>query len=324
MKIIFLGTPEFAVPVLQKLIDSKHDVVAVVTNLDKPVGRSDKLMPSPVKKVAIENNIPVYQYKKIRLEGVEDLKNIGADIMVTCAFGQILSRENLDVTPMGTFNVHGSLLPKYRGASPIQWSIINGEDETGITILKSDVGIDDGQVIHQVKTKIKENETAEELFDRLSYIGADAIIEALEMLENNTAEFVTQNEEDATLCKMFKKETGNLDFNNSAKDVKNLINGLNMWPVAYTSINGDYFKFYKASLVSDEDIQRFSFDLNNYQNGEVVYSKSKFGLVIKCNDGFVKIDEIQIQNGKRMETKNFLNGKQIAVGSICERVEVDE
>lgn len=324
MKIIFLGTPEFAVPSLKRLIESKHQVVAVVTNLDKPVGRSDKLVPSPVKKVAMENGIKVYQYKKIRQEGVEDLKNIGADIMITCAFGQILSRENLDATPMGTFNIHGSLLPKYRGASPIQWSIIDGEKQTGITILKSDVGIDDGQVIHQVKTEIKENETAEELFERLSFVGADAIIEALDMLESNTAVFQTQDESKATICKMFKKEMGNLDFNNSAKDVKNLINGLNMWPVAYTSINGNYYKFYRASLVSSEDIERFGFDINNYQNGEVVYSKSKFGLVIKASDGFVKIDEIQIENGKKMETKSFLNGKQIPVGSICERVDIDE
>ena len=255
MKVIFLGTPDFAVPTLEALI-KHHEVVAVVTQPDKPHGRSKKLVPSPVKVFAEKNNIKVLQYEKIKLQGAEELKSFNADVMVTCAYGQILSQEILDITPVGVLNVHGSILPKYRGAAPIQWAIINGETETGITILRSEVGLDDGDILLIEKTKIRENETSEELFNRLSVLGAETIIKALEMVKTGAAIFTPQNHEIATRCKMLKPEMGKLNFNDTAKNIVNKIHGLNPWPLARVNINGTNFKLYKAHLV--DDIQGFA------------------------------------------------------------------
>lgn len=316
MNIIFLGTPEFSVPSLKALINSRHKIVAVVTQPDKPMGRSNKLQFSPVKKIALENNIPIFQFEKIRRDGVYILKNINADIMITCAYGQILSKDNLESAKLGTYNIHGSLLPKYRGASPIQWAIINGEKQTGITILKSDVGIDDGQILHQVKTEIKTNETAEELYKRLSYLGADAILSALDKLENRSYKLVVQDESKATFCKMFTKEMGLLDFNETTQNVVNKINGLNMWPVCFAKLNGVVYKFFKAEIW--DNYKEYDFKLTQFENGSIVVAKSKIGLIIKCNDGFLKVLEIQAENNKRMDTHAFLNGKNLHAGKFNE------
>ena len=305
MKIIFLGTPDFAVPTLKALIQN-HEVVAVVTQPDKPHGRSSKLVPSPVKLVAIENNIPVLQYEKIKKQGVEDLKSFNADVMVTCAYGQILSQEILDITPVGVLNVHGSILPKYRGAAPIQWAIINGEKETGITILRSEAGMDDGDMLLIKTTPILENETSEELFNRLSVLGAECIIEALKLVETGKAVFTPQNHELATKCKMLKPEMGKIDFNQSAQTIVNLIHGLNPWPLCKVSINGTKFKLYRAKVVDcDSDVKE----------GTVVVSSPKKGLVVKCGNGCISIEELQSENGKRMPAKSYLNGKSIPEGS---------
>ena len=193
MRVVFLGTPDFAVKALENLIASKHDVVAVVTQPDKPKGRSGKPVFSPVKEVAVNNSIPVLQYVKIRAEGVGALKALNADIFVTCAYGQILSQEIIDIPPYGIINIHASLLPKYRGAAPIQWSIINGDEYTGVTIMRTEIGIDTGDMLLQKSLKIGKTETAGELFDRLSELGADMIVEALNVIEDGKAEFVPQN-----------------------------------------------------------------------------------------------------------------------------------
>ena len=227
MKVIYFGTPDFSVPSLEALIE-KYEVVGVVTQLDKPKGRSSKLIPSPVKECAIKHGIPVYQYKRIRKEGIDDLKSLNADVMVTCAYGQILSKEKLDMTPHGVINIHGSILPKYRGAAPIQWAIIDGEQTTGITILKSDVGIDDGPTMLFKHVDILENETSDELFTRLSYVGKDAILEALELIEKGEAVYTPQEHDKATVCKMLDVQSDIVkkmlkdDLEGKSKDIDNL------------------------------------------------------------------------------------------------------
>lgn len=323
MKIIFLGTPEFALPTLKMLIE-KHDVVGVVTQLDKPVGRSKKPVYSPVKKFALEHSIPVFQYKKIRLEGVEDLKNMNADAMVTCAYGQILSQEILDITPIGVINVHGSLLPKYRGAAPIQWSIINGEKTTGITILRSEAGMDDGDILLQESTDILDGETSEQLFDRLSVMGANCLERALDLIESGKAVFTPQDHEQATVCKMLKPYMAKVDFSLPAQQIANLINGLNMWPVVKISIDDFVLKLFHANKLTRDDIIAFCPECESFEIGSVVLANAKRGLVIKCGEDYLNIIELQNQNAKRMPSKAFLNGKHIRIGAVAKSVVDDE
>lgn len=306
-----MGTPEFAVEPLKKIISSHHEVVAVVTQPDKPVGRNKQLQQCPVKKMALENNIPVYQFNKIRLDGVETINQIEADIIVTCAYGQILSKEILFAKKFGVINIHGSLLPKYRGASPIQSAIINGEKTTGITILKSDVGIDDGDMILKSETSILENETYGELAARLSHIGAETVLVALDLIESGHAVYTKQNDAESSHCTMFPSDFGKLDFENTAADIVNLINGINPSPVAFMYINGKRYKVYNAHLYNDNNVA-----LQDYRNGEVVIAKSKVGLIIKASDGLVSIDKIQAENGKVLNIKDFLNSGKIVSGDI--------
>ena len=314
MKIIFLGTPEFAVPSLKKLFESKHEIVGVVCQPDRPVGRGGKVKICAVKEFAIANNIPVFQYEKIRLQGAEELKSLNADVMVTCAYGQILSKELLELTPNGVINIHGSLLPKYRGAAPIQWSVINGEKETGITILKSDVGIDDGDMILKKSCEILDNETSGELSVRLAEIGAECIIEALELIENESVEFIKQDETQATVCKMLKPDMCKIDFSNSAENVKNFINGLNPAPVAFFIYKDKRYKVYNASLSKNEIINNIN--ISDLKIGQIALAKSKVGLFIKCADKLVSIDKIQAENGKVLNIKYFLNGNAFIEGEI--------
>ncbi len=311
MRIIFLGTPEFAVPSLKKLHESKHEVIGVVCQPDKPVGRGGKIKICAVKEYALNNNIPVYQYNKIKLEGVEELRSLNADVMVTCAYGQILNKELLELTPIGVINIHGSLLPKYRGAAPIQWSVIDGEKETGITILKSDIGIDDGDMLLKKSCEILENETAGELSIRLAELGAECIIEALDMIENKKAVFEKQDHSKATVCKMLTSEMAKIDFNINASNVRNFINGFNPSPVAYFIYKGKRFKVYNASLPKNLLI-----NVNDFVAGQIVIAKSKQGLFVKCLDGVVSIDRIQAENGKVLNVKDFLNGNSFIEGDI--------
>lgn len=307
MKVIYMGTPEFAVPSLQAIINSNHEVVAVVTQPDRAVGRSKKLQPSPVKLFAEQHNIPVYQFNKIRLDGVDIINNIQADIIVTCAYGQILSRDILFAKKYGVINIHGSILPQYRGASPIQSAIINGEKETGITILRSDVGIDDGDIILTKGLEIKPNETYGELAVRLAELGSKAVIEALDSIEEGTATYTKQDDSIATHCTMFKSDFGKIDFNNDAHAIVNLINGISPSPVAYMHVNGARYKIYNAHVV--DTAEEYSGDC-----GEVMVAKSKVGLYIKARNGIVSIDTIQAEGGKILTAKEFLNGNKIKLG----------
>lgn len=307
MKVIFLGTPDFAVPTLKAIINSNHELLAVVTQPDKPVGRSGKPVFSPVKQVAVENNVKVLQYNKIRLEGVEEIKALNPDIMVTCAFGQILSQELIDIPKFGIINVHASLLPKYRGAAPIQWSIINGDKETGVTIMQTEAGIDTGDIISVSKTPIYENETAGELFDRLSVIGANLLVKTLDDIQNGCATYTKQNHDIATHVKMFKKEDGIIDFNNNYETIFNFVRGMNPWPCAYCFLDGKPLKVFKVERVLQDFIAT--------KNGEIVAS-DKRGLIVKVSDGFIRLSEIQAEGGKKMADTAYLLGHKIAVGEV--------
>ena len=305
MKVVFLGTPDFAVNTLKEIISSRHEILAVVTQPDKPVGRSSKLVFSPVKQVAVENSLPVLQFNKIRLEGVDALKDLQPDIMVTCAFGQILSQEILDIPTLGTINIHASLLPKLRGSSPIQWSIINGDKTTGVTIMMTELGIDTGDIVLKKELSIGDDETAGELFDRLSVLGADAIIEALELFNNGNATKTPQNHSEATFTKMLKKDSGKIDFNKSAQEVHNLVRGLNPWPIAFANINGEVIKIYKTKVLDGLDTA-----------GKIIKCDEKNGLIIACKDGFIEVLELQRAGGKRLNSKDFLRGYKITEGTI--------
>ena len=310
MKVVFFGTPEYAVKPLQALINSHHQVMAVVSQPDKAVGRSNKVVPTPVKKIAIENKIPVFQFEKIRKDDISNLLDIDADIYITCAYGQILGENVLNAKKYGVFNLHGSLLPKYRGASPIQSALLNNEIETGVTVLKSGIGLDDGDVVYTKSIEIDSEDNAITLFDKLSVLSAECVIEVLNLLECGKETYQKQDETKATKCSMFTVEMGNVDFNKPLKNIKGLIKGLAMWPTVRVTIDDVYFKIYNCKdYICD-------LKLEDYKNGEVVIANNKQGLVIKCSDGFLEITEILPINSKKMSAKSYLNGKQIKIGSV--------
>ncbi len=302
MNIVYLGTPDFAVLPLKRIIESgKHKVLAVVTNKDKPVGRKKILTPPPVKVYAQEQGVKVYQYDKISVEGVEDLRALSPDLMVTCAFGQILSQEILDVPKLGVFNIHASLLPKYRGASPIHFAILNGEKQTGVTIMKTDIGIDTGDILLQKSLSIGEKETCGELFERLSVLGADCIVEALEMIESGNAVFTKQDQTQASLTKMIKKEQALIDWNNSAEKIYNQIRAFNPAPVAFTMLDGAPFKIYSASVVQ-----------KNATAGQVINNEKE--LVVACGQNALSLERVQKAGGNAMNIADFLRGNKLELG----------
>ena len=299
MRIVFLGTPDFAVPTLKALVESKHEVLAVVTQPDKKRDRN-VISFSPVKEEALKHNLEVLQYEKIKVEGIEDLKRLNPDVMVTCAYGQIISQEIIDIPKFGVIYVHASLLPKYRGTSPIQWAIINGESQTGITIMKTALGVDSGDIILQKKIDIKENETAGELFDRLSQIGPEALLEALDLIEQGKAVFTPQDESKATHVSMLKKEDGHIDWSKKAKEIKNLVYGMNPWTSAFSYFNKKLFKIWTC------DIEPMKLD---YPNGYMFIKDKK--VFVKCSDGAIELKEVQIEGKKRMTSQAFILGNEI-------------
>lgn len=302
MKVIFLGTPEFAVKPLERIIATgKHKVVGVVCQPDKPVGRKAIITPPPTKVVALNNDIPVFQFEKIRNGGAEELKKLGADIMVTCAYGQILTKDILNVCKYGVINIHASLLPKYRGAAPIQYAIVNGEKETGVTFMKTEEGLDTGDIIVAYKTEIKESETSAELAERLSVIGAEHINDVLTSIENGTACYTKQDDSVANVVKTIKKDQTEVNFDKSGKEVADFING--MYPLAYAFCNGKKYKFYRAKASE-----------NQGKTGEVIITGKK--LFIACALDSVEILEIQEEGGKRLSAKDFLNGRKINAGDV--------
>lgn len=305
MNIIFMGTPDFAVPCLEKLIE-KHNVIAVFSQPDKPVGRKQILTPPPVKQCAKENNINVFQPKSLKDDEIDKkIEDMKADIIVVVAYGKILPKSVLKAAKYGCVNVHASLLPKYRGAAPIQWAVINGDKETGVTIMQMDEGLDTGDMLLVKKTDININETSEELFDRLSLIGADALIEALENIKNGNINPVAQGESDTSYAQKITKALSPIDWNKSAYEVHNLVRGLQTWPCAQTTFNNKNIKIHKTVLS----------DLRGSKSGEIVDNNKK--LIVSCGDGkCVEILELQPDGKKRMDTKSFLAGNNVPVGTI--------
>ena len=299
MKIVFLGTSYFSIACLKALLDSKHEVLAVVCQPDKPSGRGNKLTAPPIKTFAEENGLKVYQFNKIRVDGVETLKSLKPDALVVAAYGQILSQEILDIAL--PINVHGSLLPKYRGASPIQTALINGDAETGITIMKMAFEVDSGDIILQEKLKIEPTDNAETLFEKMGVLGGKLLVKALDLIEEGKATFTPQDNSQATFTKMLTKEGAEIDFNDTSENIVNKVRGYYKNPTAYFIHNGEKIKVFSAESRKN---------LTKLLNGHIISANSKEGLIIKCLNGAVEIVELQAPNGKRMAAKAYLNGKK--------------
>ena len=311
MKIIFMGTPDFARTALEKIIEAGHEVTLVVTQPDKPKGRSGELQVSDVKACALEHNIPVFQPVRIKLpENVAELKKYEADIYVVAAFGQILSQEILDIPRFGCVNIHASLLPKYRGAAPIQQAILDGEEKTGVTIMQMAAGMDTGDILIQREIVIDRDETGGGLFDKLSVLGGKLIVDALPMIERGELTPVPQDEAKATKCGKLSKDMGRIDFNKDAETIFNLVRGLNPWPSAFTSLNGKMLKIWKAEVVKELD----GVDGAGAAPGEVV-AVYKDSFAVKTGCDYLKVEEIQLEGKKRMLVKDFLLGYKLEEGT---------
>lgn len=306
MKIIYAGTPEFAVPPLKAIINAGYEVVAVLTQQDKPVGRKGIVTPPPVKVVAGEYGIPVLQPEKLR-ESLDEIASFGAELMVTCAYGKILPRKLLDMFPSGVWNIHASLLPHYRGAAPIQWSVINGDEYTGVTIMKTEEGLDTGDILLVKRTKIKETETAGELSSRLSVLGAEAIGEALKLIEKGDTALLLQDNAKATTVTKITKAQAKIDWNKSAAAIVNLVRGMNPAPVAYTELNGAPINVYRASSMPYDGTEPCGTVLNIPKKAAV-----------KCSDGAVVLEELQLSGGKRIKGCDALNGRKIQKGQVLQ------
>ena len=306
MKIVFMGTPDYAVPTLEALIKDGHNIEAVFCQPDKPVGRKRILTPPAVKVTALNYNIPVYQPDSVRTDEVyELLSNINPDVIVVVAYGKILPERILKLPRLGCINGHASLLPKYRGASPIQWSIVCGESETGVTAMYMDKGMDTGDILQVAKTDIYPEETADELFDRLSLITASLLVDTLNKAEKGTLSPVKQNDEEATYAPIINKEMALIDFGKAAKDIVNMVRGYNSWPVAYCYLDGKRLKIFKCKV--DEATEK--------KGGTIIESDNS--LKVACGDGLsISLEEIQLEGGKRMNVSDFLKGKSIAVGTV--------
>ncbi|WP_022762623.1 MULTISPECIES: methionyl-tRNA formyltransferase [unclassified Butyrivibrio] len=309
MKIVYMGTPDFSVPPLEKMIEAGHEIVAVVTQPDKPKGRSDKLVPSPVKECALKHGLKIMQPKKIReAEVVEELKSLGADIFVVAAFGQILSQEVLDIPKFGCVNIHASLLPKYRGAAPIQMCILNGDKTTGVTIMQMNAGMDTGDMLITKEIPIEEDDTAGTLFDKLMYLGADLIVEALPKIEKGELTPTPQNDAEATKCGKISKDMGQINWNDDASKISYLVRGMNPWPSAYTHLNGKMLKIWTAKVQ------------NNTSNGNpgTIAAVNKDSFTVNTGDGLLEITELQLEGKKRMDVKSFLLGYTLNTGDNLE------
>lgn len=307
MRALFMGTPDFAATILEKVIQAGHELIGVVTQPDKQKGRKQELSCSPVKELALQHGLSVYQPVKVKdAEFLQMIESLKPEIILVAAFGQILPRTLLDIPSYGCINVHASLLPKYRGAAPIQYSIIDGEQETGVTIMHMDVGIDTGDIILQKSIPITKEETGGSLFDKLAELGGDLLIEAMQQLENNTALRIPQENEKATYVKMIDKEMGKIDFTQPAEKLECLIRGLNPWPSAFTQLDGKTLKLWQAEVVHKEA---------KAEPGEVI-EVNKDSIAVMTGEGILLIKELQLEGKKRMSADAFLRGYPVKVGTI--------
>lgn len=325
MRILFMGTPDFALESLKALYEAKYDIIGVVTNVDKPKGRGMKMVASPVKEYAIEKKLQVYQPVKVRNnpEFLEEVKKLNPDLICVVAYGKILPQELLDIPKYGCVNVHGSLLPEYRGAAPIQWAVLNGDKKTGVTTMFMNAGMDTGDMILKEEVEIGDDETTGELWDRLKMIGANLLIKTVKEIENGTATRTKQPEE-GTMAPMLSKEMAKIDWENkNAQEIKNLVRGLNPIMGAYTFLDGKKIKFWKVQTLTEnellekfQELKEYKYHLNKMQAGTVLFSDEKKGLFIKANEGILQVLEIQGENSKRMAISDFLRGNKIDVGYI--------
>ena len=302
MKVIFMGTPDFSIPSLEAIYKSDHKIISVVTQPDKPKGRGMHLSPSPVKEFALKHDLNVLEPLKIKdNEFIKNLKTLSSDIIVVVAYGKILPKEVLDIPPLGCVNLHASLLPKYRGAAPINWAIINGEKETGVTTQKMALKLDSGDILLQEKIEILEYDTAGTLHDRLKIIGASLLVKTLDFIEKRNIKPIAQDEKEVSFAPMLKKEDGLIDWENKAENVINLIRGTNPWPSAYTFMSGKLFKIWKATYC-------------NFNSGKEPGSIIKNGLklLVQTGDIVISLEEVQLENHKRMSAREFLIGKSIS------------
>ena len=306
MKLVFMGTPDFAVPCLEELINAGHEIIGVFTQPDKPVGRKRVMTPPPVKVCAEKNDITVYQPDSVRTEEALSLmKELNPDCVVVVAYGKIIPSEMLKLPKFGFVNVHGSLLPKYRGAAPIQWSIIDGETKTGVTTMQMDDGIDTGDMLEVSETEIGENETAGELFDRLAEMGGKLIVSTLSKLEKGELTPIPQDHEKSNYAKIISKEMALIDFNMSAENVFNLIRGFNPWPIAYTIIGDKRLKVFAAEKIGSV----------NGKAGEVVSSDGTLTVAFGDGNG-LKFTDVQLEGSKRMSATEMLKGRPIGKGTV--------
>lgn len=310
MKIVFMGTPDFSKESLEALYNAKYEILAVVTNPDRPKGRGMKMIASPVKEFALEKGIKIYQPEKVRNneEFISEIKALKPDVICVVAYGKILPKEILEIPSKGCINVHGSLLPKYRGAAPIQWAVLNGDKKTGVTTMYMDVGMDTGDMILKQETQIGEDETTGELWERLSKIGGDLLVKTLKEIENKTAPRIKQGD-DFTMAPMLDKSMAKIDWENkTALEIKNLVRGLNPIMGAYTFLNGKKIKFWKVDVAKDIFADG---DMEFMKNGTVIVSDKRDGIYIKTKDGILKVLEVQGENAKKMPIQDYLRGNQI-------------
>lgn len=327
LKIVFMGTPDFAEESLRNIYEAGHDIVGVVTNIDKPKGRGMKLIPSPVKEFALEKKLSIFQPTKVRNnpEFIEKIKALQPDVICVVAYGKILPKELLEIPKLGSINVHGSLLPEYRGAAPIQWAVLNGDKTTGITTMYMDEGMDTGDMILKQEVSIGENETTGELWNRLSKIGGKLLVKTLELIEKGETPREKQPE-NGTLAPMLDKEMAKIDWENkNVQEIKNLVRGLNPIMGAYSFLGEKKFKFWKVDILEEKilmdifpELEEYSYKMKELIPGTVLFSDSKKGLFIKGKDGILQVLEIQGENAKKMNILDFLRGNAIMAGSVFE------
>ena len=327
MNIVFFGTPDFAKESLQAIYENSKDnkILAVVTNPDRPKGRGMKMIASPVKEYAIEKNIKVFQPEKVRKnqEFIDEIKKLKPDVICVVAYGKILPKEILDIPKLGCINVHGSLLPKYRGAAPIQWAILNGDKKTGITTMYMDEGMDTGDMILTKEVEIGEDETTGELWERLSIIGGKLLVETLEKIKSGNAPRKKQ-EGDFTLAPMLEKEMAKINWEEKeTKEIKNLVRGLNPIMGAYTFLNDKKLKIWKVQNVSHKEFldkynefKEYEYKLNELEPGTIIYIDKKAGIYVKCKDEILLLLEVQAENAKKMSVLDYLRGNKVEAGEI--------
>lgn len=314
LNILFMGTPDFAKESLEAIYNAGYNILGAVTNPDKPKGRGMKMIPSPVKEFTVEKNIPVYQPLKVRnnTEFIEEMKELNPDVICVVAYGKILPKEILDIPKLGCINVHGSLLPKYRGAAPIQWAVINGEKQTGITTMYMDIGMDTGDMILKETVDIGEDETTGELWERLSYLGGRLLVDTLKLIEVGKAPREKQSD-NFSMAPMLNKEMAEINWNEkSAQEIKNLVRGLNPIMGAYTYINDKKLKFWKVNVITFSDFENnYNLTTDNIELGKIILASDKQGLFIKAKDAVLEVIEIQAEGSKRMNAKDFLRGNKL-------------